>query len=551
MDSNKFREIRNIAAANWVRTSMIVVCGCSADGVFAQDENVAFSELSGRVIENVFVEAEDVFDIKNEEEDNWLFDIANRLHVDTRPRTITTQLLLAPGDKLSLQKLQESERILRGNAYLFDASITPVEKQNGSVDLLVKTRDNWTLFPEFSFSRAGGESESSFGIEEKNLLGTGTSLNVRREKDDDRTSSVFEFSGRSIGEHRLRARYGFANLSDGETQRISVQRPFFSLDTLWAGGASAFLDDRIESLYSRGQRAARYRKDQQLTTGFVGRSDGLQDGVAQRWITGYVADENIFDPVVQDDLALVVPQNRRLNYPFLRYQQIEDKFQETTNLNQIGRTEDLSLGAEYQFTLGYASEAFGSDRNAWIFGAQYQKGYGSPDNTLVVIGNSISGRIESGSLRNTMFNSQVELYRRRGEKQLFYAAASLVRGKNLDLDNYSSLGGETGLRGYPMDFLNAEKTLLMNLEYRFYTDYYPFRLFRVGAAVFFDAARGWGADTLGRNADDVLSNVGFGLRFASMRSSSNRVFHFDVAFPTSGGSELDTMQFQITGKRRF
>ena len=33
---------------------------------------------------------------------------------------------------------------------------------------------------------------------------------------------------------------------------------------------------------------------------------------------------------------------------------------------------------------------------------------------------------------------------------------------------------------------------LMNLEERAYTDWYPFRLIRVGGAVFYDGGRAWG-----------------------------------------------------------
>ena len=137
------------------------------------------------------------------------------------------------------------------------------------------------------------------------------------------------------------------------------------------------------------------------------------------------------------------------------------------------------------------------------------------------------------------------------EKRLLFGSLSLHLGEDLDLDNFSALGGDVGLRGYPRDFLNAETTALLTVEQRFYTDYYPFRLLRVGAAIFADVARAWGEDAIGVREDEVLANVGFGLRLGSTRSSSNRVFHVDIAFPLTANDNIDKVQIQFSGQRRF
>lgn len=526
----------------------------SPEGVLAQDsddESRDFSEYEGYVIKDVVISTVDVFNTDSEAESHPIFKLANRLHVDTRPRTVRSQLLFESGEELSAQKVEESERLLRNKPYLFDASITPVENTDGTVDLHVETRDNWTLFPEIQFSVTGGESESAIGIEEDNLWGTGTRLNIRRENDEDRNSSVFELSGQDIGKNRLNAAISIADLSDGESQLLRVQRPFFSLDTTWAAGTTLLSDDRIETLYSFGEQGARFRDDQLRISLFGGVSEGLIEGRTTRWILGYEYNEQDFEIALDEGLVNLAPEDRRLSFPFIRYQSIEDRFVKTSNLNQIERTEDITLGATYDLTLGYASETLDSDRNAWILGASYGRGYGSPDSLLVLFNHGLSTRLESGDIQNAVLSSRTEVYKRQSDKRVLFGALNLRVGQSLDLDNFASLGGDAGLRGYPQNFLNAETTALLTIEQRFYTEYYPLRLLRVGGAIFADIARGWGPDPIGLEQDEVLANVGFGLRLGSPRSSSNRVFHLDIAFPLTANDDLDSVQIQFSSQRRF
>ena len=536
---------------NLIGRLFALVVVCSPTLLQSQQASDPYAELEGRVIQNVVVETDDVFDTSKEDESSFVFRMANRFHIDTRRATVVSQLLFKPGEKLSPQKVAESERTLRTNPYLFDASITPIENDDGTVDVLVKTRDNWTLFPEFTFSNAGGESETSFGIEEQNLLGTGTRLNVSREDDRERTSSVFEISSENIGRHRISAAYSFSDLSDGQSQFIDVQRPFFSFDTKWAAGASLFGDERIDTLYSVGEPAVRYLRDQEFFRGFAGLSDGLVNGWVTRWSVGYIFDNREFDPVFEEGLIPITPEDRRLSYPFVQYQRIQDKFVETRNLNQILQTEDISLGTSYQLSLGVVAESFDADRNALILEGGYRRGFGSPERALWLLSTDLSTRVESGTLTNTVLSSSLEFYKRQSEKRVFFAAMRARFGDDLDLDNFSPVGGETGLRGFPLNFLNAESTALVTVEQRFYTDYYPFKLFRVGAAAFFDAAYGIGADPVGFESDRLRSNVGVGLRFSSTRSSSNRIFHLNIAAPTTGADGVDDVQIQFFGQQRF
>ena len=48
-----------------------------------------------------------------------------------------------------------------------------------------------------------------------------------------------------------------------------------------------------------------------------------------------------------------------------------------------------------------------------------------------------------------------------------------------------------------------------------------------------------------------LSDVGFGLRFALTRFSTEKVVHLDFAFPLGGEDSLDSVQVLLKAKRSF
>jgi hemolysin activation/secretion protein len=131
---------------------------------------------------------------------------------------------------------------------------------------------------------------------------------------------------------------------------------------------------------------------------------------------------------------------------------------------------------------------------------------------------------------------------------LFFGSLELGIGRNLDGENQILLGGDSGLRGYPLRYQSGDARALLTLEQRFFTGLYPFRLFFVGAAVFFDAGRTWPGDGSGENLG-WLRDVGVGLRLSSSRSGFGTVMHLDVAFPLDGDASIDSLQWLITTKQ--
>ncbi|MCS6947744.1 MAG: hypothetical protein NZM12_09030, partial [Steroidobacteraceae bacterium] len=124
-------------------------------------------------------------------------------------------------------------------------------------------------------------------------------------------------------------------------------------------------------------------------------------------------------------------------------------------------------------------------------------------------------------------------------------------GHKLDLDRELLLGGDGGLRGYPLRYQAGKARALLTIEERLFTDWYPLRLVHVGAAAFVDVGRTWGGDPLGSPQLGWLKDVGVGLRFGNSRSALGNVLHLDVAMPIDGSADIKKLQFLIQTKRSF
>src|SRR5262245_22004736 len=150
----------------------------------------SFAELeaAGAVIGEIRIAAENIFDTNDPKEDHTLFRWANALHITTRPSVIRRALLFKPGDVVSVRVIDETERLLRANNYLYDVKFRPVAYHDGVVDIEVMTRDTWSIDFGLRASRSGGANTGGFAITDRNLLGTGTTLSLGHSNTIDRKS---------------------------------------------------------------------------------------------------------------------------------------------------------------------------------------------------------------------------------------------------------------------------------------------------------------------------------------------------------------------------
>jgi len=267
-------------------------------------------------------------------------------------------------------------------------------------------------------------------------------------------------------------------------------------------------------------------------------------------VIGIAGEHSDFNASDNPNRTLLVPTNRELYYPYISFSSLEDNFVTTQNFQSIDRTEDLFLGSEYSLLIGTALDSLGSDRDALIVRANARNSMGSPDRSLWSFATGMSSRWESGGLRNFRSNLGVSWNFKQSEKLSFYSSLNLNHTERSDLDQLLTLGGSTGLRGYPTRFRNGRGSGVLTLEQRYFSNWYPFKLVRIGGAVFLDAGQVWGRNVVDERNDDFLTDVGVGLRLVSP-SGGKKVIHIDLAFPLGSNDAIDNVQLVIEAKDRF
>ena len=502
-------------------------------------------------IGEIKLDTRDVFDTSKPGENKSLYRLANFLHINTRASTIRDQFLFQSGDVYSRRLLDESERLLRQNRYFYDARIFPSAYCNGVVDITVRTHDVWTLNPGVSGSRNGGANKSNIEFEELNLLGFGSKLSVDLLSDVDRDSVIFEYTDPHLGRNQLGLSLMFADSTDGDAKMLLLERPFFALDSRWAAGFEYLDDDRLETLYDLGEPVSRFQHSRTFGRVYGGLSKGLRDGWVSRWTAGLAYDANRFQPAENEPAPAVMAIDRTLAYPFVGYELRQDRFSKTRNHDQIGRTEDIYMGTHMSAELGYSSSAFGDANDSLIYKLNAGTGLGDPEKVMWLLDAGLTGRYEDNKAVDTRLSAEARYYRRQTANRLLFFGASLLAATSPVLDDPVYLGGSSGLRGYPLRYQGGDGKVLFTAEQRFFTNKYPFKLFRVGGAVFADVGRTWGHNVFGGESLGWLGDIGFGLRLAPTRSGSGKIINIDIAFPLQTTPGMDKVQFLLETRHGF
>lgn len=508
-------------------------------------------EAAGAVIGEIRISSENIFDLNDPRESNWFYRLGNAIHVPTRAGLLRGILLFRSGEPVSVQLIEETERLLRNQGYLYDVRIRPVAYRNGVVDIEVTTRDSWSLDPSIKFTREGGSNTGGIGLKENNLLGTGMAIGFVYESDADRSGNEFSIGHKNLFDGRTAIEYRRADFTDGERDAFRLDRPFYALDTRWAAGLSFTKHGRIDSVFSGGVVNGQYRRQEDVGEVYGGLSAGLIDGWVHRYSLGveYRNDTYRTDPALPAPPEL--PQDQKLVGPFVRYELIEDDYRKTLNLDRVERTEYLRMGTDLRLQLGRAMTGLGSTGDWWLYKFEASNGFALyPRNTVIAKGYA-RGQYGSAGGAHQFVGADAKFYHRQDSGNVLYASVMTDAIANGDAADQLLIGGESGLRGYPSRYQSGTRRALMTVENRYYTDWFPFRLFRVGAAAYIDHGRAWGGDNPNSGNPGWLTDIGFGLRIFSDRSASGRVLHIDLAFPLDSDPAIRSWQVIFKSRASF
>ncbi len=505
-----------------------------------------YSKYSGMRIASVRHKTIDVFDGRNPKERNRLYRALNRVHVNTRTSVVLSQLLFTEGGDVDVSVLAESERLLRSRAYLSNAFIVVDQVCGESVALLVVTRDVWTTEPEFNLGREGGENQHGFGLKEGNIAGSGAIFQVGYYKDATRSRVDYGFYSPHVLNTRLTLALNFSEASDGQQSYFAVKRPFYSLQAPWASGVSLKDTTIIEAIRTSDQELNAYKHQHEYREVFFGLAVAPNDKRARRLSWGLVDNAHTFSPTRQT--SSILPRSYQHSYPWLEFNYLENVFGVYTNLNLLHQTEDVALGADVKFRIGYAGNLFGNTEEAILYNLKYDDLLGLGPNHLLKMSSSIEGQyhVNNHAYDEATWGGTLGYYYLFRERHRLYSSLSYFQGHQLSLHRELTAGGVTGLRGYPLDYQRGSRKYVGTLEKRYISDWHIANLVRVGLVMFVDVGKAWGG---AYSSSKDLANVGFGLRLGSSKARVGSVLHIDLAVPLVDQDQVDSFQLIIKGSR--
>ena len=179
----------------------------------------------------------------------WGERTGNRLHLKTKKIAIYNLLLIKKNTPYDAYKTQESERIIRSQRYVSAVKISKelANKESDSIDITIRVLDSWSTIPRFSISN----SKVSFGVKEKDFLGTGQELDYRftNRFDDGKNANEVTYSIPNIKNSFISTvLYYKMDLDNNYSKSIDIERAFYSPLTKWAGGVYVGQEFRKDTL---------------------------------------------------------------------------------------------------------------------------------------------------------------------------------------------------------------------------------------------------------------------------------------------------------------
>lgn len=500
-----------------------------------------------------------------------LYDVGNKLHIDTREATIRRRLPFRAGDTVTIDGLLEAEKHLRGEEFLADAIIEVKRLPDSTLAVKVTTYDQWSTVLGVSVGRKGGEWVGWFGPVESNLLGTGQRLGFFVSHDIERDSRWLDYSNTAFTPLRLRVLAQYAWLSDGHSYAFSLVNPLRSREQKWGFSLSASGYEFAESHYLSGNDLDRLDREGRLDANgraLLGRTNILWQWQRTQSQSLYAGVTRTFGRTLKTSVTPFYQRTARdimpgygigygvpgsvrdsLGYPRdsagapiapgydVRHDEIlgatfslyRYAYKTVHNFRNLKWSETIETGWRLSASAGQNQTALGAaDANLYL---AYAGIYNDAWRDALFLNSSASVRHfvdENGAAANGSGAAYAEV-----QWKPVPAIATVLIGQ---YDQTFAaphaqklyLGEESGLLGYPNFYYAGSRRFLASAEQRFFPPL-EFGTVVPALAVFVNAGNAWDEGAL--RPGDLHYAAGVGLRLGATRSVQKVVNHVNLTWP--------------------
>jgi len=478
---------------------------------FTGTSDANYIQYSGKKIRKIVIHRLNVFgaDINNpaSADPNKIENILNKTHVSTNESIIRKNLLFSEGDMITPLTLSDNERILRQLPYINDARIIVLPVSDDEADIVVYTKDVYSLGGSYTYH---GLKKGSVSVFEKNILGMGQEFGLDMPYDNTLPESPgfgVHYLANNISKSFINLNVYFLHGLGEKTYGFDLSRKLVSSKTKWAGGISVRMMYTSEDLDTLKIPAPlKYN----LQDYWLSRSFLLNKESVSRLIIGArYTNNNVFNHPV------ILPESF---YNLQKYQLYLtsaafsiQKYTKTNLIYSYGRTEDIPYGALFNITAG---REFNEFKQRTYIGGEASFARSSKTLGYFYLYGGLStylnkNRTEQGvlSLGLNYFSNLITLGTARIRNFVYL---QYTRGFGRYSNEYLKFFNNNGFTGFSNDSINGTQRLAVSLESVLFSpvNFYGFRFAFFGFTEF--SFLSGTTEMLGKGY--ALSSIGVGIR---------------------------------------
>jgi hypothetical protein len=532
----------------------------------SQQSDSPYKLYAGKEIRRVIIKRLDPFGTSildtNQYSPNILERLANRLHILTQSRLIRQNILQKEGDKTNPSLLADSERLLRKLPFLQDARIFLSPSDDGTVDLVVVTKDLYSITAQGSLN---GITSAEGGIADNNFLGLGQRFGADvffTPQQKITWGYGFHHQIENIRGSFVKSQIDYVKNYQINTLNFQLYKPFYSPSTRYGGGLQLNQTSRTDEFTPIGaDTSIKFYNTSQTADLWIGRSFVLADWKAGE--SNYLIRRNVVvaGRIIRKNFPERPEVKRDSNQLYHNFTMglasisfTGRSYYKSGLIFGFGRTEDIPVGRLIQFTAGWSAGEF---YNRTYFGISFRQGVLLKNGGYIQPEVSMGGFWHKGLAEQGVFNIKVNSFspitKWHQYKARHFFQFNYLSGINRLNTELVSLNDRNGIRGLSSNMLRGNQKLVFNLDNYIFTPWYLYG-FRFVVDPFVDL--GWISNQKQLfKANQFYAGIGLGVKFRN----ENLVFQtfvvrlayypivpqkvFPVSFILSNESRIDFTDF--------
>jgi hypothetical protein len=548
-DSLKAKASKNIVTRKLYDLVIVVPNNTNSKRITGRSD-AGYIDYSGRKIRNIEIRRLNVFgtniNFPGAAKFNRTDNLLNKTHINTSENIIRKNLLFSVGDLISPLILSDNERILRQLSYIDDARIMVEPVSNDEADIVIYTKDIYSLGASVS---SRGLKKGTASVFEKNMFGIGHELGLDLPFDatfPDSPGFGVHYLIDNIAKSFVNLNLYYLNGLGKRTYGFNIDRKLISSTTKYAGGISVrqmYTSEDLDTLPV--PEPLKYNlQDYWLARSFMIN----KDKVSRIIIGARYTNNNVFDrPFILPDSYYNL-QNYRI---YLASAALSiQKYYKTNLIYGYGRTEDIPYGGLFKVTVGREYNEFNQYRKRTYLAAEIALGKSNKSlgyfYTSVGLATFADGAQSRQGLLSVSLKYFSNLITFRNFMVRNFLYIDYTRGFDRNTDEFLTIRKNNGFSGFRNDSINGTQRLSLSLESVLFSpiNLYGFRFAFFGFA---DIGFLYQINELIKNGNTV-SGIGLGVRIRNDNLVFN-TFQIRVGFFPNPPLYSKINNFTISGEQ--